>query len=66
MLIVATNVPNEKDSLSNDTLIVGRYLDNTMISRLAESTKLSLTISQNLQTNQQTKTKKFRNSCKTP
>ena len=57
MLIVATNVPNEKDSLSNDTLIVGRYLDNTMISRLAESTKLSLTISRNLQTNQQLKLK---------
>lgn len=61
VLIAATSIPNEKDSLSNDTLIVGRYLDNTMISRLAQSTKLSLTISRwgdnSLQTNQQLKLK---------
>ncbi len=60
LLIAATSVTNEKDSLNNDTLIVGRYLDNTMIARLAESTKLSLTVSRwgnnSLQTNQQLKT----------
>ncbi len=60
LLIAATPVPNEKDGLSNDTLIVGRYLDNTTIAELAKSTKLSLTLSRwgnnSLQINQQLKT----------
>ncbi len=62
LLIATTSVPNEKDSLSNDTLIVGRYLDNVTIASLAEATKLSLTFSRwennslSLETNQQLKT----------
>ncbi|NEQ41737.1 MAG: response regulator, partial [Okeania sp. SIO3I5] len=43
LLIAAIPVTNEKDNLSKDTLIVGRYLDNMTIANLAESTKLSLT-----------------------
>ncbi len=62
LLIAATSITNEKEGLSKDTLIVGRYLDNTTIATLAESTKLSLTLSRwennslSLQTNQQLKT----------
>ncbi|MGK7922583.1 MAG: response regulator [Trichodesmium sp.] len=45
LLIAFRNIPNQKDILSNDTLIVGRYLDQAAIAELAKSTKLSLTIS---------------------
>jgi len=62
LLIAVISVTNEKDGLNNDTLIVGRYLDNTTIASLAESTKLSLTFNRwknnslSPQTNQQLKT----------
>ena len=58
LLIATTSVINEKNSLSKETLIVGRYLDNRIISRLGESKKLSLTISRWGNNPLQTKLKK--------
>ncbi|MGB3510590.1 MAG: PAS domain S-box protein, partial [Microcoleaceae cyanobacterium] len=45
LLVASTSIPNVKNSLSYNTLIVGRYLDEMTIARLADLTELSLSFS---------------------
>ncbi|MDJ0556265.1 MAG: response regulator [Microcoleaceae cyanobacterium MO_207.B10] len=58
MMIVATPFPNLKDRLNYNTLIVGRYLDEMTIAKLANLTELSLSFSR-WENNSQSQTAKI-------